>query len=167
MEHLARDPAPRSRIYHLMAERMSFKITAALRARRVEKWIRAVRRDYLDNAPIKCVGLDCEFTNPCEADQRAAVLQLSVASENLLFQICWADEVPQVLKEFLLDESIRFCGTTIDKDVEMLSPYCIHITSAFDLLKILPNPTKNLILSLYDLANSIIVTNLVKKKRNK
>ncbi|XP_051229345.1 uncharacterized protein [Lolium perenne] len=140
MEHLARDPAPRTRVYHLMAEGMSFKVTVALRARRVEKWIRVVKRDYLGNTPIKCVGLDCEFTNTREGDQRAAALQLSVPSENLVFQICHADEVPQVLREFLQDGNIRFCGAAIGKDVEMLSPYGIHITSAYDLQKILPNP---------------------------
>ncbi|XP_051211746.1 uncharacterized protein [Lolium perenne] len=103
-----------------MAEGMSFKVTVPLRARRVEKWIRTVKRDYLDNAPIKCVGLDCEFTNPHESDQRVAVLQLSVASENLVFQICPADELPQVLREFLQDGNIRFCGVAIGKDVEIL-----------------------------------------------
>ncbi|XP_051222098.1 uncharacterized protein [Lolium perenne] len=130
---------------------MSFKITVALRGRMVEKWIRAIKRDYLDNAPIKCVGLDCEFTNPREGDQRAAVLQLSVASENLGFLIYWADEVPQVLKEFLMDNTIRFCGAAIGKDVEMLSPYGINITSVFDLQMILPNPNNKPTPSLYDL----------------
>ncbi|XP_071682995.1 uncharacterized protein [Lolium perenne] len=135
MEHLARGSAPPSRIYHLMAEGMSLKITVTLCARRVEKWIRAVNRDYLDNAPIKC--------------------------------ICQADEVPQVLKEFLQDDTIKLFGVAISKDVEMLSPYGIHITSAFALQKILPNPTNNPISSLYDLANSIIGTNLENKKRKK
>jgi hypothetical protein len=49
--------------------------------------------------------------------------------------------VPQVLKEFLQDNTI--CGAAIGEDVEMLSPYGIDITSVFDLQKILPNPTKN------------------------
>ncbi|XP_051221493.1 uncharacterized protein [Lolium perenne] len=123
--------------------------------------------DYLDNAPIKCVGLDCEFTNPREGDQRTAVLRLSVASENLVFHICQTDEGPQVLKEFLQDDTIRFRVAAIGKDVEMLSPYSIHINSAYDLQKILPNLTSNHISSLYDLANSIIGTNLEKKKRKK
>ncbi|XP_051197418.1 uncharacterized protein [Lolium perenne] len=167
MEHLARAKAPRSRIYHLMAEEMSFKVTVALRASRVEKWIRDVKRDILDAAPTKCVGLDCEFTDPREGDHRAAVLQLSVATETLVFQIYCADEVPQVLKEFLQDENIRFFGAAIGKDVEMLSPYGIHITSAFDLQILLPNPTNKPNPSLYDLANSTIGTNLEKKKRKK
>ncbi|KAK1662432.1 hypothetical protein QYE76_050591 [Lolium multiflorum] len=134
MEHLARDPAPLTRVYHLMAEGMSFKVTVALRARRVEKWIKCVKRDYLDNAPIKC--------------------------------ICRADEVPQALKEFLHDGSIKFCGAAIGKDVEMLSPYGIHISSAYDLQQILLNPTTNPIPSLYDLANYLIGINLEKKRKN-
>jgi hypothetical protein len=37
----------------------------------------------------------------------------------------------------------------------------------YDLQKIVSNPTKNPILSLYDLSNATIGTNLEKKKRNK
>ncbi|XP_051228961.1 uncharacterized protein [Lolium perenne] len=144
---------------------MSLKITVSLRARSVEKWIRTVKRDYLDNAPKKRVGLDREFTNPREGNQCAAILQLSVASENLIFQICREDEVPQLLKEFLQDENNKFFGAAIGNDVEMACHYGIHITSAFDLQKILPNPTNNPILSLHDLENSIIEINLEKKNR--
>jgi hypothetical protein len=83
-------------VYHLTAEGMHFTVTKTLCASRVEKWIRTIKQQFLDAAPIKCVGLDCEFTNPREGrqNQRAAVLQLSVASEVLVFQICWANDVP-------------------------------------------------------------------------
>ncbi|XP_051211063.1 uncharacterized protein [Lolium perenne] len=47
----------------------------------------------------------------------------------------------------------------------MLRPYGIHITSAYDLQKILPNPTNEPTPSLYDLANYTIGTNLEKKKK--
>jgi hypothetical protein len=72
---------PRSRLYYFTVEEMNFTVTETLRASRVEKWIRAVKQRFLDAAPIKCVGLDCEFTSPHEDRQRAAVRQLSVASE--------------------------------------------------------------------------------------
>ncbi|KAK1632647.1 hypothetical protein QYE76_006962 [Lolium multiflorum] len=106
MEQLARTLSlPRSRVYYLTAEEMHFKIMVTLRASRVERWIRAVKRDFLDAAPIKCVCLDCDFTDPREGrdNQRDVVLQLSVVTKNLVFQICWADEVPQLLKDFLQD----------------------------------------------------------------
>jgi hypothetical protein len=44
---------PRYEIYYDVMEKMNFKITYTLRAKRVERWIRAVRRDFLDAAEIK------------------------------------------------------------------------------------------------------------------
>ena len=160
---------PEDRVYHLTAEGMSFTVTVILRASTVERWIRAIKKQFLDDAPRKCVGLDCEFTDPREGiqNQRAAVFQLSVGYENLVFQICWDDEVPQLLNEFLRDKTIRFCGAAIHNDVRMLNHYGIDIPSVFDLQKVIPNPTNNPIPSLYDLSNAIIGTKLEKKKRKK
>jgi ribonuclease D len=123
---------PRYRIYYVVIEEMNFTITETLCASRVEKWIRAVKRRFLDDAPVKCVGLDCEFTTH-EHPQRAAVLQLSVASEILVFQICKANDVPQLLKDFLKDTIIKFCGAAINNDLRMLRSYGIVIPSAYDL----------------------------------
>jgi hypothetical protein len=158
---------PRSWLYYITVQEMNFTITETLRASRVEKWIRAIKQRFLNAAPTKCVGLDCEFTSPCEDRQRAAILQLLVASEVLIFQICWANRVPHMLKEFLKDTTIRFCGAAIANDVRMLSSYRIEILSACDLQKIVPNPTNKPILSIYDLVNATIGTNLEKKKRIK
>jgi hypothetical protein len=75
--------------------------------------------------------------------------------------------VPQLLKEFLNDTTIKFRGAAIANDVRMLSSYGIEIPSAYDLQKIVPNPTNKLTPSLYDLANATIGTHLEKKKRIK
>jgi hypothetical protein len=83
------------------------------------------------------------------------------------FQICQANGVPQLLNEFLKDTTIRFCGAAIANDVHMLRSYGIEIPPVYNLQKIVPNPTKNPILSLYALSNATIGTNLEKKKRNK
>jgi hypothetical protein len=122
-------------VYHLTAEGMHFTVTETLRASMVEKWIRAIKQQFLNAAPIKCVGLDCEFTNPHEGrrNQLAAILQLSVASEVLVFQICRANGVPQLLKEFLKDTTIRFCSVAIANDVHILRSYGIEIPSVYDL----------------------------------
>jgi hypothetical protein len=134
---------------------MNFTTMETLRASRVEKWIRAIKQRFLNATPIKCVGLNCEFTTH-EVNQRAAVLQLSVASEVLIFQICWANRMLQLLKEFLKDTTIKFYGAAIANDVRMLCTYRIEIPSAYDLQKIVLNPTNKLTLSLYDLANATI-----------
>ncbi|XP_051197102.1 uncharacterized protein [Lolium perenne] len=168
-EHLVRDPARRTRVYYLKAEGIAaFKVTVTLRARIVEKWIWGVKRDFLDAATTKCVGLDCEFTDPRKAseEQRAAVLQLSVASETMVFQIIHADiKVPQVLKDFLEDGNIRFCGDAIGNGVKKLTLDGIHIISAYDLQKVVLNPITKPTPSLYDLANHAIGTNLEQKKK--
>jgi hypothetical protein len=45
-------------VYHLTAEGMHFTVTETLSASRVEKWILTVKQQFLDAAPIQCVGLD-------------------------------------------------------------------------------------------------------------
>ncbi|XP_051211862.1 uncharacterized protein [Lolium perenne] len=161
---------PRSEVYYVVIEKMNFKVTYTLRAKRVERWIRAVKRDFLDPAEIKVEGLDCEFTDPREgrANQRAAVLQLSVAQEtNLVFHIVHADEVPQLLIDFLADKHIRFCGAAIHNDVNMLHTYrIIGIPSAINLQQILRNPVPNKQTpTLYDFANHYIGTGLEQKNK--
>jgi len=153
--------------YKDMSVDMDFKVVVTHRASTVESWIGDVKRRYLDAAPMKIVGLDCEFTDATpEERQRAAVLQLSVATDTLVFHICHADRVPQALKDFLMDEAIKFCGAAIHNDQRMLAPYGIHIPSAVDLQwAVSPNPTFPNLPSLYALANSFIGTTLEKKKK--
>jgi hypothetical protein len=50
--------------------------------------------------------------------------------------------VPQLLKDFLKDPTIRFCGVVIDNDVHMLGSYGIEIPSVYDLQRIMPNPPR-------------------------
>jgi hypothetical protein len=75
--------------------------------------------------------------------------------------------VPQLLKEFLKDTTIKFRGAVIANDLCMLRTYRIEIPSAYDLQKIILNPTNKLTPSLYDLTNATIGTHLVNKKRDK
>jgi hypothetical protein len=67
----------------------------------------------------------------------------------------------------LKDTTIKFCGAAIANDVRMLRTYGIEILSAYDLQKIVPNPTNKLTSSLYDLTNTTIGTHLENKKRIK
>jgi len=161
------NPMLDDRLYYFTKHGMEFKITVTHRASTVERWIHDVKKEFLDAAPIKCVGLDCEFTDPREKNQRAAVLQLSVAWENLVFQICYADALPHSLKQFLQDKDIRFCGAAINNDLRMLKPYGISILNPVNLQDVLDNPTVNPTPSLYDLANAFLGTKLKKKEKIK
>jgi hypothetical protein len=66
-----------------------------------------------------------------------------VASETLVFQICHADAVPELLREFLNNDAIMLWGTAIHRDVQMLEYYRITIPGARDLQREIPNPTFN------------------------
>ena len=82
-------------------------------------------------------------------------------------QIVHADAVPEALREFLGDASIRFYGAAIGQDLKMLEYYGLSaILGARDLQRLIPNPTKNYPPSLVDLSNHYIGTKLVKKPRN-
>ena len=60
---MALSVADNYRIYYYIEENMHFKVTFTLRAATVKKWIRHVKEEFLDGAPVKCVGLDSEFTD--------------------------------------------------------------------------------------------------------
>jgi hypothetical protein len=76
---------PVMRVHNITAEGMEFTITETLCASMVEMWLHTVKQRFLDVAPIKCVGLDYEFTTPRNRlHQRAIVLQLLVASKVLV-----------------------------------------------------------------------------------
>ena len=68
---------PRSQLFHYknLAVNMHFKVVVTLRASTVERWIRDVKRRYLDAAPMKIVGLDCEFTDAAP-EERQRVIRL-------------------------------------------------------------------------------------------
>jgi hypothetical protein len=120
---------PRSRLYYFIEQGMHFRVMVTLRASRVERWIHRVQREFLDRAPDNsmCVGLDCEYTDTVknvkqkillpEKKQHTVVLQLSVASETLVFQICHADAVLELLRELLNNDVIMFWGAAIHRDV--------------------------------------------------
>jgi hypothetical protein len=132
-------------LYYFVEQGMRFRVTVTLRASCMESWIHRVHREFLDRAPedSKCVGLYCEFTDavknvrqknlPPEKRQRAIVLQLSMASETLVFLICHAEAVPELLREFLNNDVIMFWGAAIQRDVQMLEYYGITIPGACDL----------------------------------
>jgi hypothetical protein len=148
----------------------TFKVTVMLHARMVEKWTWDVKRDFLDAAATKCVGLGCDFTAPrnhkVDEKQRATVLQLSVASETLVFQMIHANiKVSHVLNDISEDGNIKVGSAAIENDVRKLELDGIHITCAYDLQKIVPNPTREPTPSLHDLANHTIGTNLEQKKK--
>ncbi|XP_051230166.1 uncharacterized protein [Lolium perenne] len=131
---------------------MEFKVTVTTRAATMEKWIYRVSEDFLCDASAKIVGLDCEFTDkvkgikqkllPEDKRQRAAVLQLCVANDIILFSDISGNKGSMFVKEIL----------ELGEDLKMIN---IH--------KLDPGVKNKRIPSLYDLSNAVLGTNLEKK----
>jgi hypothetical protein len=112
-----------------------------------------------------CVGLDYKYTDvvkkgkqknlPLEKKQRSAVLQLPMALETLVFQICHADAVSELLRKFLNNDAIMFWDAEIQHDVQMLEYYGITIPGACNLQREIPNPAIKYPPGLYALANRV------------
>jgi hypothetical protein len=60
-------------------------------------------------------------------------MQLSIAQHTLVFHIMHADEVPQMLIDFLADKNMKLCGAAIHNDVDMLQTHGISILSTINL----------------------------------
>ncbi|KAM3336479.1 hypothetical protein ACQJBY_030463 [Aegilops geniculata] len=163
------------RPYHFDSHGIDIKATVTVQASTVESWISRVWANFLWHAERKLVGLDTEFTDavfgkrqkdlPKDQRQRAAVLQLCVANECLVYHIAHARHVPAMLRRFLADRDIVFCGAGIKQDQEMLGYYGLNIASSFDLQErveipksVCGKPTPSLI----DLSNYLLGTKLTK-----
>ena len=116
---MARQPPKDERPYHFATQGIDTKATVTIQPSIVKAWISRVWTNFLRDAERKLVGLDTEFTNaafgkrqkdlPKEQKQRAAVLQLCVANECLVYHIVHARHVPAMLGRFLAYEDIVFC----------------------------------------------------------
>jgi hypothetical protein len=55
----------RSRLFYFVEQGMDFKVTVILRTTTVERWIRHVQREFLDDASenSKCISLGYEYTD--------------------------------------------------------------------------------------------------------
>jgi hypothetical protein len=62
-----------------------------------------------------------------------------VAYETLFFQICHANVVPELLREFLNNNVIMFWGAAIQLDVQMMEYYEITIPEVSELQMEVPN----------------------------
>lgn len=83
----------------------------------VDSWISdIIRHSHL------LVGIDVEWRPSFSRYQNpAALLQLCVGHNCLIFQLLYADYIPGSLQQFLSDQSFTFVGVGIEGDVERLA----------------------------------------------
>ena len=92
----------------------------------------------------KVVGTDLEFTPPGRR-QKAAVIQLCVGQDCLVYHICCAaDPVSEKFKKFLRNRRYKFAAVAITQDIKMMSKSEHHleipISNHIDIQLIWANP---------------------------
>ena len=83
---------------------------------------------------MNVIGLDAEYTEHATGKiQRAAVLQLCLEDDVLVYHIIHSPSIPGELHDFLSREDVYFCGAAIKGDKQKLEPYNLDLKSITDL----------------------------------
>lgn len=153
-------------VQHVLVEgSLSIVATVTDQPRVVQKWINNVSNS-LQKVEMNVISLDTEYTERATGKiQRAAVLQLCLEDDVLVYHIIHAPSIPGDLHDFLSREDIYFCGPAIARDKQKLEPYNLDLKSIADLqtrIKIHVEDCDKPTPSLFDVANFVLRTNLQK-----
>ncbi|XP_043721144.1 Werner Syndrome-like exonuclease [Telopea speciosissima] len=100
------------------------RTTLAYTASVVDDWIADIQRIHHQRIDQKqlVVGLDIEWRPSFSrsVEYKVAILQLCVERTCLVFQLLYADHIPNSLIDFLKNPNLRFVGVGIEGDVEKL-----------------------------------------------
>ena len=120
-------------VQHVLVEgALSIVATVTVHPRVVRKWINIVSNS-LKKVETMVVDLDAEYTERATGKiQRAAVLQLCLEDDVLVYHIIHAPSIPGELHDFLSREDIYFCGAAIAWDKHKLEPYNLDLKSIAD-----------------------------------
>ena len=144
---------------------LSIVATVTVHPRVVPKWINNVSNS-LEKVETRVIGLEVEYTEHATGKiQRAAVLQLCLEDDVLMYHIIHVPSIPGELHDFLSREDIYFCGAAIEGDKQKMEPYNLGLKSIADLqtrIKIHVEDCDKQTPSLFDVANFVLGTNLQK-----
>ena len=101
-------------VQHVLVEgSMRIVATVTVHPRVVRQWINNVSNS-LEKVETRVIGLDAEYTERATGKiQRAAVLQLCLEDDVLVYHIIHAPSILGELHDFLSREDIYFCGAAI------------------------------------------------------
>ena len=104
-------------VQHVLVEgSLSIVATVTIHPRVVRQWINNVSNS-LEKVETRVIGLDAEYTEHATGKiQRAAVLQLCLEDDVLVYHIIHAPYIPGELHDFLSQEDVYFCGAAIEGD---------------------------------------------------
>ena len=104
-------------VQHVLVEgSMRIVATVTVHPRVVQQWINNVSNS-LEKVETRVIGLDAEYTERAPGKiQRAAVLQLCLEDDVLVYHIIHSPSILGELHDFLSQEDVYFCGVAIEGD---------------------------------------------------
>jgi ribonuclease D len=100
----------------------------------VDKWLSSIKPYENNNSFLVGLDVECLFINRHGVSPPAAVLQLCIGGECLVFQILHAPFVPKSLVAFLGNENNKFVGVGIKEDVDkLLRDFSLPVVNFVDL----------------------------------
>ncbi|CAL4962249.1 unnamed protein product [Urochloa decumbens] len=124
-----------TKVYTVRFEGDEITTTVTSSGEAVEGWIDEIYSVHRRRLHKLVIGLDVEW-RPLFGPgySRTALLQLCVGRRCLIFQLLYADYIPNALAEFLDDTDFRFVGVGVRDDAVRLSnDYGLNVASTVDL----------------------------------
>ena len=120
-------------VQHVLVEGSMCIVSTITIPRVVRQWINNVSGS-LEKVETRVIGLDAEYTERAPGKiQRAAVLQLCLEDDVLVYHIIHVPSIPGELHDFLSREDLYFCEAAIKGDKQKLEPYNLDLKSIADL----------------------------------
>ncbi|KAJ9556153.1 hypothetical protein OSB04_010767 [Centaurea solstitialis] len=107
---------PTSIKYHVRYDGKTIETTVTKKSAIVTRWVDEILLLHA-NTPKVVVGLDVEWRpHPISSmSNKSATLQLCINTKCLILQLFYMDEIPQSLKNFLLNPKFIFVGVEVDR----------------------------------------------------
>ncbi|CAL4974912.1 unnamed protein product [Urochloa decumbens] len=124
-----------TKVYTVRFEGDEITTTVTSSGEAVEGWIDEIYSVHRRRLHKLVIGLDVEW-RPLFGPgySRTALLQLCVGRRCLIFQLLYADYIPNALAEFLDDTDFRFVGVgVLDDAVRLSNDYGLNVASTVDL----------------------------------
>ena len=120
--------------YFLDPSNTTLQVVYTNRVSVVNNYIEKIQK-LLEQTNDKIVGLNVKYTNEQSSMQKAAVVQLCVGMDCLVYHICQADQPCLKLAEFLANPNISFASVNIGIDDIRLRHSLVPVMNIMDIHK--------------------------------
>ena len=121
--------------YHVKYDEKIIETTVTDKASITEEWVDEIHFAHANDSMV-VVGLDVEWRPHLirSMSNKSATLQLCIDTKCLILQLFYMDEIPQSLKNFLLNPIFTFVGVEVEDDIlKLRNEYGLDCSKSADI----------------------------------